>query len=51
MLERLGTAADIQVAIGLEMDVSTTSDIPEDTASTVMENARALGFEEYGFDE
>jgi hypothetical protein len=51
VLERLGTADDIQVAIHLEMDVSTTSGISEDTASTVMENARALGFEEYGFDE
>jgi hypothetical protein len=40
----------MQVAIRFEIDVSTASGLPEDTASTVMENARALG-EEYGFDE
>jgi hypothetical protein len=41
----------MQVVIHLEIDVSTASSFSDDTASTVMENARALGFEEYGFEE
>jgi hypothetical protein len=41
----------MQVVLHLEIDVSTASGIPDDTVSTVTENARALGFDEYRFEE
>jgi hypothetical protein len=51
VLQHLATSDDMQVVIHLEIDVSTASGIPDDTVSTVTENARALGFDEYRFEE
>jgi hypothetical protein len=51
VLQHLATADNIQVIIHLEIDSSTASGFSEDTVSTVTENARALGFDEYRFEE
>jgi hypothetical protein len=51
VLQHLATAKDMQVVVHLEIEVSTASDISDDTVNTVIENARALGFDEFRFEE